>query len=189
MKGYALLFAGAVGAGVAAGALGTGTADGPRAALAASAAAPGPGPASFTSCAGGAESPLGVELEPTLVEQRGGGEVVTLTARLDNRFGATAAVRHGFELVDDLGQPVRALELSPRLELARDAHDASARFATPPGLADGYYAARLTAVGKGAGRAASEIVSFYFVVDHGAIEQLDQNDWFMRSRAHLGVRL
>ncbi len=170
-----ILFAGSLAGGVA---LGGGADSRPARAA--------PPPDDSVLCQGAADSALGVAVFPDRVAMTSRGEALALRLELRSRFDRRAHVRYAIEIVDDLGNAVEPERIEPIQTLAPGA-STTRSIRVPAGLADGFYAVRVTAVGKGGGAEAAEIVSAHFEVAGGAVLPLDVNDYLARSRANQEV--
>jgi hypothetical protein len=177
-----LCFAGLIALG---GAAGWALPGAPRAVHGSTASAPS---ANLSLCRGGDDGHLGVTLEPRQVIADGKGrEALALSLHLTSRFDGPARARYGVELVDDRGKAYQAPSLSGLIGLDRRGAEGVADLRTPDGLPDGLYKLRVTAVAKGAGADASEVVHLYLRVAGGAIQQLAPEEYHKASRENMAV--
>jgi hypothetical protein len=136
-------------------------------------------------CAGGAESPLGVELHAAGVRHAGARRFVDLDLEIRNRFESNANVRYAVEFIDDRGHAYMAPETSEVLALARVGTSGALPVQVGRDVPDGFYTVRVTVVGAGAGnQGVSEILHKYYRFAGATTTELTFDEWRRYSRAY-----
>jgi hypothetical protein len=129
-----------------------------------------------------------IGLEPSAILQGPSGDGLELQLSLTSRSQRPLALRYSYELVDDRGNAQQKPMMSPLTALATTGNH-GAQLATPVGLADGYYEARVTAAADDGVEDTLQVAERYFVVKHGAVTPLSSDEWFQMSNANQGRRL
>lgn len=136
----------------------------------------------------GFEPLVTVGLEPSAVLQGPAGDGLEFHLSLKSRSPRPVMLRYSYELVDDRGNSRQKPVMSPMTAVsATGIH--GVQLATPVGLSDGYYEARVTAAAADELEDTLQVAERFFVVDHGAVTPLSTDQWFQRSSANQGRRL
>lgn len=136
----------------------------------------------------GFEPLVTIGLEPSAVLQGPSGDGLELQLTLKSRSQRPLALRYSYELVDDRGNSRQKPVMSPLAAVsATGSH--GARLATPAGLTDGYYEARVTAAAADGVEDTLQVAERFFVVNHGVVTPLSSDEWFQMSNANQGRRL
>jgi len=144
-----------------------------------------PSPLPTPASRAGAHSALDLGMHPAAVRATRRGEVLDFRLDLGHQFAGRARARYAVEIVDDLGNAVRAPELSERVEL--DATGFSVPVTLPDDMADGFYLVRVTVAARDDDDATVEMLHEAIEIVGGSAIPLDINDWLTRSRASEGV--
>jgi hypothetical protein len=129
-----------------------------------------------------------IDLEPSAVLQGPSGDGLEFQLSLKSRSQRSLVLRYSYELVDDRGNSRQKPVMSSLTAVsATGIH--GVQLATPVGLTDGYYQARVTAAAADGVEDTLQVAERYFVVNHGAVTPLSSDEWFQMSNANEGRRL
>jgi hypothetical protein len=124
-----------------------------------------------------------IELEPRAVLQQEKGESLELDLHVQSNLKKSASLQYSYELVTDDGRRAQTAELSPIRRL--DAKTPlQAKIATPAGLEDGFYRARVTAAASDAEVDVAATAVRYFRVRGGSVIPLSPSEWLAKSNAN-----
>jgi hypothetical protein len=126
---------------------------------------------------------LRVEVAPARLARSAGGESLELDVAITNPAAVDARVKYAFEVVDDRGAVVAPAAISPALRLTAG-EQRRVSVATPAGLPDGYYAARVTVALRSHRGAGADGQTTYLRIEGGAITPVDFSTFHDESRAH-----
>jgi hypothetical protein len=150
-------------------------------------AAAGPAPADDESrrSPGPPKSALGIAAVPARLARTSHGEALEIEVRIANQSASPARAKYAFEVLDDRGAGTMKPAISSPIGLDVDAAH-TARLVTPAGLADGYYAARVTVAFHGAADQTVDSRTVYFLVERGDITPIDELTFDTESRFREG---
>jgi hypothetical protein len=115
-----------------------------------------------------------IDLEPSAVLQGPSGDGLEFQLSLKSRSQRSLVLRYSYELVDDRGNSRQKPVMSSLTAVsATGIH--GVQLATPVGLTDGYYQARVTAAAADGVEDTLQVAERYFVVNHGAVTPLSSD--------------
>src|SRR5262249_10549223 len=115
-------------------------------------------------------------------------EILRYHFEFEHHFAESVKVNYLATLADDQGKVVATVKAPGAIVAARGARPASAGLATPI-LAEGVYHLSVTTSALGRSSQGSSSAELYLEVASGRISEIDEEDWFKRSRARAPVEL